>query len=131
MVYGNISEGKKNKVRGRPFTKGHKLRKSNVDILASKRSETSAEGRIVIDKEQEKEIITRKKEDIESEHELIESISFKNGENDLTIRFYKRTNRMYGVKIFLNENTEIRPCTYVGASTGFGFWNLLKGSLKR
>ena len=129
MAHTSISEGKTNKIRGRPFTKGHKLRKSNGNILAVNRSEISVERGIV--EKPVKEIVKRKKEEIESEHELIESISFDNGENELTIRLYKRTNRMYGIKIFLNGNIEIRPSTYVGACPAFAYWDLLKGALKK
>jgi len=63
--------------------------------------------------------------------ELIESIEFKNGENILAIRFSKKHNRMFRIQIFLNNETEIRPVTYTGASTGYTFWNLLKGALKK
>ena len=64
------------------------------------------------------------------ELETIESIDFKRGENVLSIRFSKRHNRMYRIQIFLNNDLEIRPVTYTGASTGNAFWNLLKGALK-
>jgi len=63
--------------------------------------------------------------------ELIDSIEFKNGENTLTIRFSKKHNRMFRIQVFLNETSEIRPVTYTGASTGYAFWNLLKGALKK
>lgn len=63
--------------------------------------------------------------------ELIESIEFKNGENTLTIRFSKKHNRMYRIQVFLNNQTEVRPVTYTGANTGYAFWNLLKGALKK
>jgi hypothetical protein len=63
--------------------------------------------------------------------ELIESMDFKNGENVLSIRFSKKHNRMFRIQIFLNGENEIRPVTYTGASTGYSFWNLLKGALKK
>lgn len=63
--------------------------------------------------------------------ELIDSLEFKNGENTLTIRFSKKHNRMFRIQVFLNGESEIRPVTYTGASTGYAFWNLLKGSLKK
>lgn len=69
--------------------------------------------------------------DDKKELELIESIEFKNGENTLTIRFSKKHNRMFRIQVFLNDVSEIRPVTYTGASTGYSFWNLLKGSLKK
>lgn len=128
MVHGSISEGKTNKVRGRPFTKGHKIRKSNADILAPTRLEACDKGGII--EKPVLKVVRRSKEEIESEHELIDSISFHEGKNEVTIRLYKRSNRMYGIKIFLNGATEIRPSTYVGANPAFGFWNLLKGALK-
>lgn len=70
-------------------------------------------------------------EDKTKELELIESIVFKNGENTLTIRFSKKHNRMFRIQVFLNDTSEIRPVTYTGASTGYSFWNLLKGALKK
>lgn len=63
--------------------------------------------------------------------ETIESLDFKNGENTLSIRFSKRHNRMFRIQVFLNNENEIRPVTYTGASTGYAFWNLLKGALKK
>lgn len=63
--------------------------------------------------------------------ELIDALEFKNGENTLTIRFSKKHNRMFRIQVFLNNESEIRPVTYTGASTGYAFWNLLKGALKK
>lgn len=65
------------------------------------------------------------------ELEAIESLDFKNGENTLSIRFSKRHNRMFRIQVFLNNENEIRPVTYTGAHTGYAFWNLLKGALKK
>lgn len=63
--------------------------------------------------------------------ELIDSLEFKNGENTLTIRFSKKHNRMFRIQVYLNDESEIRPVTYTGASTGYAFWKLLKGALKK
>lgn len=63
--------------------------------------------------------------------ELIDCLEFKNGENTLTIRFSKKHNRMFRIQVFLNDHSEIRPVTYTGASTGYAFWNLLKGAMKK
>jgi hypothetical protein len=63
--------------------------------------------------------------------ELIEKLEFSNGKNTLSIRFSKRHNRMYRIQIFLNDEIEVRPVTYTGASTGCGFWKLLKGALRK
>ena len=62
---------------------------------------------------------------------LIESMDFTNGENKLSIRFSKKNNRMFRIQVFLNDESEIRPVTYNGSSTAYGFWNLLKKSLKK
>lgn len=62
--------------------------------------------------------------------ELIESLDFINGLNKVSIRFSKKQNRMYRIQIFMNDEYEVRPVTYSGASTGKIFWNLLKGVLK-
>ena len=73
------------------------------------------------------------KEDFEEKKplEIVDSMEFKNGENTLTIRFSRKDNRMYRIQVFLNDDTEIRPVTYSGASTGNSFWKLLKGALKK
>lgn len=62
--------------------------------------------------------------------ELIESLDFINGPNKLSIRFSKKHNRMFRIQVFLNDDNEIRPVTYSGATTGMAFWKLLKGVLK-
>lgn len=62
---------------------------------------------------------------------LLETMDFKNGENKLSIRFSKKNNRMFRIQIFLNDEDEIRPVTYNGSSTAYGFWNLLKKSLRK
>ncbi len=64
------------------------------------------------------------------ELDLIDSMEFLNGENKLTIRFSKKHNRMFRIQVFLNDKHEVRPVTYTGSSTGYAFWNLLKGALK-
>lgn len=71
-----------------------------------------------------------KKEDLK-DLEVIESIDFKNGDSTLSIRFSKRHNRMFRIQVFLNNKEEIRPVTYTGASTGYAFWNLLKGAINK
>jgi hypothetical protein len=38
---------------------------------------------------------------------------------------------MFRIQVFLNDQVEIRNVTYTGAKTGYGFWNLLKGALKK
>lgn len=63
--------------------------------------------------------------------ELIESLDFINGPNKLSIRFSKKHNRMFRIQVFLNDEHEVRPVTYSGATTGTTFWNLLKGVLKK
>ena len=89
---------------------------------------------LIIDNEKEY-MKESEKEAIEECHEIkdlekIDSIDFKNGKNTLSIRFSRRHNRMFRVQIFLNDQTEIRPVTYNGSSTGYTFWNILKGLLK-
>lgn len=62
---------------------------------------------------------------------LVDTIDFMNGDNKLSIRFTKKHNRMFRIQVFLNDENEIRPVTYTGASTGNAFWNLLKGAMKK
>lgn len=71
------------------------------------------------------------KEETLKDLELVESVDFMNGPNKLSLRFSKKHNRMYRIQIFLNDEHEVRPVTYSGASTGTTFWNLLKGVFKK
>lgn len=133
------------KPRGKPFPKGNTKGKqvieqteffSNVEIspilepLPSPLKEIIKTAPIVASypKETQKDAVIE--ENAKEPWEIIEEIPFKNGENNLTIRFIKRSNRTYRVKIFLNNEIEIRPATYTGAATAEPFWNLLKRSLK-
>jgi hypothetical protein len=179
MVYKNDSEGKK--PRGRPFQKGHTIRRTKNTLNNASGHSISDEGGVVasstesaivepvkdsvlyqlpklvmditdqtlkecmettqLEKEtdctpsQEKESecveITQKETSDTSPVTLIESMDFTNGENKLSIRFSKKNNRMFNIKILLNEENEIRPVTYNGSGTAYGFWNLLKKSLKK
>jgi len=49
----------------------------------------------------------------------------------LSIRFSAVNNRRYRIQVFLNDETEVRPVTYQGSSSGYAFWKLLKGALKK
>ena len=170
MVHKIDPEGKA-KPRGRPFQKGHTIRKTKNAINDPSGHSIGDEGGLVaptlesaivgddnpgifhqlpkivmetIDQtlkecmetqQQEKEggyIDIPEKETSEiSPLTLIESMDFTDGKNKLCIRFSKRNNRMFRIQIFLNDENEIRPVTYNGSSTAFGFWNLLKKSLKK
>jgi hypothetical protein len=79
-------------------------------------------------KEEVKEEHTKKEVD---ELEIVETVEFKNGDNILSLRFSKLHNRSFRIQVFLNNENEIRPVTYTGARTGYAFWNLLKGALKK
>ena len=129
MLHTDTSEGKKGKPRGRPFKKGNVKGMVNDEILAASGHESSVKGKNLIDNTQTIEKESSIPEIEKKELELIDSIEFRNGKNFLTIRFSKRHNRMYRIQIFLNDEFEVRPVTYTGASTGQTFWNLLKGSL--
>lgn len=65
------------------------------------------------------------------DYTLIEELPFTNGKNTLKIKFFKRANRLYCVKVFLNDDTEIRPVTFAGSLTGKSFWSMIKGSFKK
>lgn len=71
------------------------------------------------------------KEDKEGDVKTIETMDFKNGDNTLSIRFSAVNNRRYRIQVFLNDDTEVRPVTYQGSSSGYAFWKLLKGALKK
>jgi hypothetical protein len=62
---------------------------------------------------------------------LEEELPFTDGKNTLKIKFFKRKNRMYCVKVYLNEDIQIRPVTFTGSQTGKSFWQMIKGSLKK
>jgi len=159
MVHEGLGQRKKAKPRGRPFAKGNKRGKLENDVLAPTGCQSS-DGREVVALPFEASLyeeiesglmvcldesrpitapLEKKVEEVEINEavqdpkalELIETIEFKNGENVLELRFSKRHNRMYRIQIFLNKETEIRPVTYTGASSGGAFWDLLKGALRK
>lgn len=137
MAHRETIERPKRKPRGRPFPKGNIKGKIMDEILDTSRHSSSDDGENVITLEEcnssETAIVSpslalpRDKGDLE----VLDSMEFLNGDNKLSIRFSKRSNRMYRIQIFLNDETEIRPVTYNGSSTGVSFWNLLKGALRK
>jgi len=168
MVHKIDLEGKA-KPRGRPFQKGHTIRKTKNAINDTTGHSSGNEGGVVapalnseiveqirpfssILQKSVEDTNTTLKECMETPQQenqggyidipakelsdiiplaLIESMDFTNGENKLSIRFSKKNNRMFRIQIFLNDENEIRPVTYNGSSTAYGFWNLLKKSLKK
>jgi len=62
---------------------------------------------------------------------LLEEIQFVNGKNILSMQYYEKNNRQRCIKVYLNDEHEIRPVTYNGAGTGHAFWQLLKGAMKK
>lgn len=62
---------------------------------------------------------------------LLEEVQFVNGKNILSMRYYEKNNRQRCIKVYLNDEHEIRPVTYNGAGTGHAFWQLLKGAMKK
>lgn len=131
MVHNEISEGQKPKPRGRPFGKGNYKGKIKDKVLDSSGYKASDNGEN-IDKIPIENINlpTAEEQDQNKESTLEDCIEFKNGENNLSLRFSKRHNRMYRIQIFLND-IEVRPMTYTGSSMGYSYWNLLKASLKK
>lgn len=134
MITRNDIKGKSVRQRGRPFppnnTKGKpKINDKDIEPIPKSVQNTVDEKL----KEPMNTLVEQAPEikDESKELELIDSLVFKNGENNLTIRFSKKHNRMFRIQIFLNDESEIRPVTYTGASTGYSFWNLLKGALKK
>ena len=142
-----IDSGLTGRVRGRPFTKGNKNGKVPGEIVDSKGYPSTIKGGVLESKEEPEKIkipeivlvgsttcikpIENEEKEDSKDLKLIESLVFKEGENTLTIRFSERHNRMYRVQVFLNDSIEIRPVTYTGRSPGYGFWNLLKGMMKK
>lgn len=160
MLHEEISGRKKGKPRGRPFPKNNNRGKPKLDLLAPSGHETCDErGSIAaahqsaivepkntdesilyelpslimnaMDKTLKENMETPKKEEEPKDLELVENIEFTDGLNKIEIRFSKRHNRMFRIQIFLNGETEIRPVTYTGASTGHSYWNLLKKCLNK
>ncbi len=157
MVRKGIIErrNEKSKPRGKPFPKDNVRGKPKSKAMADSGRRSCVE-RGIIDTKIEDETINESRESMTTpaeivtigpgitlnsikvepmeeskELELMESLEFTNGPNKLSIRFSKKHNRMYRIQVFLNDETEIRPVTYSGASTGVSFWNLLKGVLKK
>jgi hypothetical protein len=134
MVSSDTSEGKKNKPRGRPFQQGNRKGKLENQILDIAGLEKPVKGGVIETNDQNAIGEPEKKEynkENNLDSELIETLEFKNGENTLTIRLLKKMTRMFRIQVMLNEKTEIRPVTYVGSSTAYCFWNMLKDSLKK
>lgn len=159
MAHREHSEKRKAKPRGRPFPKNNRRGKPKIDVLATSGHETCDErGSIapahqsdivepkntdksilyelprlivnVMDKTLKENMETPKEEEPKA-LELVEKLEFTDGLNKIEIRFSKRHNRMFRIQIFLNGETEIRPVTYTGASTGHSYWNLLKKCLNK
>ena len=155
MVYKEPSEGKQYKPRGRPFPKGNKRGKLENRVLDDSGHTSSIEGGVVapspqspvvsplyelpalvmnitdsIIKENMETPVEAKEEEISTD-KTIETMKFKNGDNTLSIRFSSVNNRRYRIQVFLNEETEVRPVTYQGSTSGYAFWKLLKGALKK
>ena len=86
------------------------LRKENMEIINSMTPEF---------KIKEEEVL-----------ELEDFLEFKRGDDVLSIKFSKKSNRKYVIQIFLNGNMEIRPAIYTGSITGKSFWNMLKSTLR-
>ena len=137
MAHESNSEERKHKVRGRPFPKGNIRGKPKHDVLAIERPPSSDTGATIVlaggvyalpEGTPISTLVVNSEED--KKLQKIESLEFKNGENTLTIRFSKTNNRLFRVQVFLNEETEIRPMSLSGSSSGYSFWNLLKKALK-
>ena len=159
MVHTEPSEGKKYKPRGRPFVKGNKRGKLENSVLADSRHDRSNQGRVVsltpeignteplngqgvlsqlpslvmntLDNNLKEAMETPTETKEEGDTKTIETMDFKNGDNTLSIRFSAVNNRRYRIQVFLNDETEVRPVTYQGSSSGYAFWKLLKGALKK
>lgn len=160
MVHSDNSQGKKYKPRGRPFPKGNKRGKLENGLLADSRHNIGNERGVVAPLPEQhnqeplkpenplsemftlvtntldhniREAMETPKEEIEEEGaiKIVETIDFKNGDNVLSIRFSAVNNRRYRIQVFLNDETEVRPVTYQGSTSGNAFWKLLKGALKK
>lgn len=161
MVHKELGQGEKYKPRGRPFPKGNKRGKLENSVLADSRHSISNEGgnldpkikevnmeeaakgeavqpvlnelpRLVVETIEHgiKEALSYPSEEKE-DSKIIETLDFINGENKLSIAFSAVNNRRFRIQIFLNGDTEVRPVTYQGSSSGYSFWKLLKGALKK
>jgi hypothetical protein len=116
------------------------------DDVAFKRSKKSPEGKMMVDalearKKASDELSIEENADpstirlsvkgLKAIETLVESLDFALGENILSFRLiYRLPSRTYRTEFILNGITTIKPNTYNGASTGMGYWKLLKASLK-
>jgi len=156
MGHKNIDEDHgekgKSKPRGRPFVKGENprnKRKSNTTLLDDSGNEISSKGGDIAP-EVKQEIVEPTIEEIKQFHEdfmnsaqiennlgylegdeIMERIDFMNGKNKLSLLLVKKHNRMFRFRVFMNDETELRAATYTGATTGYSFWKLLIGALKK
>jgi hypothetical protein len=158
---GHQEPKQRGKARGRPFEKGHTPKTKSSNKVLDDSGRKSGDSRGVVAPEPRSLIVEPKMQDLshppepiqvaakiiepestvslqvpvtneaEKDDQIMDKIEFTNGENKLSIRFSKKHNRMFRIQIFLNDESEIRPVTYTGASTGYAFWNLLKGALKK
>lgn len=135
------SEGQKLKPRGRPFAKGNKRGKLE-NVLLDDDGHKECDPGTSLDKEkdlmvsiinstEEKPINETNENEQDDGFKLVDSIEFVNGKNVLTLRLTVKQNRSFKTEVWLNNETEIRRATYLGASSGMAYWNLLKGALRK
>lgn len=62
--------------------------------------------------------------------EIVKRMDFKNGKNKVTIALVKKDKRMFSVKIFLNDETEIKSATIQGLNSANTFWDFMERSIK-
>ncbi len=146
MVHKDIIERRadKGQPRGKPFQKGHSVRKPRSENVVDKGHSGSIEREAIapippkqyVDLNPESTILMEENQQnseviINNDTKILDTMDFYNEKNKLSIKLILSKNRTVRVQMFLNEETEIRNMTYHGIKTGMTFWNLLKGTLRK
>lgn len=133
MLHQEFNEGKR--PRGRPFVKGNRFGKPPVEILDDSRREISYGGEalkkevsIVMPEPENEPVEQENEQEIENKIDSDE-IVFLNGENKISIKFFKCEQRRFHIKLMLNDEIEIRPMNFSGGKNGRLYWKMLKDSL--
>lgn len=70
--------------------------------------------------------VTEQKQTVPSEVEIMKSLEFKRGEHTLSLRLSRKKGKhQVRIQVFLNNEMEIRPVSYMSETAGGNFWRLL------
>lgn len=136
MVYKDSDKRAKAKPRGRPFVKDNKRGKPPIEVLDDTGHKVSDPRGIIsqITKSIQLETLEVKESIKQEDQKIIDSISFTFEKNIITILLKSilkpSGGRYFKVQIFLNDNIEVKPSSFVTKQSALSFWNLLKGEIQ-